>query len=90
MTQVCFSNSVLKLLRHKKSKDNVTFTSVRTNDKFLDKSKLKAIANYKSNENLFWEILTILKRRKCWLAVFSSFPTMFSRGLRVIKVRIVW
>ena len=29
------------------------------------------------------------KRRKCWLAAFSSFPTMFSEGFsyRAVKIR---
>ena len=59
-----------------------------TNNKFLDWSKLKALADDKINvtklkfeksEICFWKVGKHYgKRRKCWLPAFSPFPRMFS------------
>ena len=65
------------------------------NDKILDVSKLKGIADDKIKETENFEICFVKdrkhcgKRRKCWLPAFSPFPTMFSRGffLRGVKSR---
>ena len=65
-----------------------------TYEKFLDWSKLKALADEKIN-NLITKILCEMdrkhcgKKRKCWLPAFSPFPTMFSRDLffGVVKTR---
>ena len=56
------------------------------NVKSLDWSKVKTFADNKINvnEKLFWfEKGRKLcgKRRKCWLSMFSPFPTMFSKAL---------
>ena len=57
-----------------------------TNNKFSDRSKLKALADDKINvtEKLdFWGgkgRKCYGKRRKCWLSAFSPFPIMFSKG----------
>ena len=54
------------------------------NDKILDKSKLTAFADDKSNvvemtSSLFDRIENIVgKRRRCWLPEFSPFPAVFS------------
>ena len=64
-------------------------------DKSLDQSKLIAFAD---NEKNATQKLTFVKdkdgkhcgtRIKCWLAAFSPFPTMLSKGyfLRVVKSR---
>ena len=57
------------------------------NVKSLDRSKVKTFADNKIivNEKLkFWfekGTKHCGKRRKCWLPVFSPFPTMFSKAL---------
>ena len=66
------------------------------NGKILDKSKLKAFPDNKSQCNLKAEILFGIgrkqcgKRRKLWLPAFSPFSTMFSKGFisGALKVRI--
>ena len=66
-----------------------------TNDKFLDRSKLKAFADDKLNLAEKIEICFgkgrkhCGKRRKCWLPAFSPFPTVFSEGFyfRDVKSR---
>ena len=56
------------------------------NNKFLDWSKLKALADDKRNvtEKLIFVLGRVEKhygkRRKCWLPAFFPFPTMFSKG----------
>ena len=66
---------------------------------FLDWSKLRAVADDKSNvaENL--ELVLVKgrkhcgKRRKYWSSAFSPFPTMFSKGFSIggsLKVGIAW
>ena len=65
------------------------------NDKILDPSKFKGIAdnNLNVNENLKFALgkdrKHCGKRRKCCLPAFSPFPTMFSKGFfpRVVKSR---
>ena len=64
-------------------------------DKFLDWSKLNALADNKINvtEKLKFVLGRMEKhhgkRRKCWLPAFSPFPIMFSKDLfvRVVKSR---
>ena len=64
-------------------------------DKILDWSKLKQIADNKINLNkkiktCFWKVRKHCgKRRKSYLPAFSLFPTMLSKGFlyRVIKSR---
>ena len=61
------------------------------NNKLLDVTKLKAFADDKINVAqmmifVFDRVENILKgengkRRKCWLAAFSPFPTMLSKRL---------
>ena len=59
------------------------------NDKFLDWSKLKAIADDKINLNK--KIKTCFQKgrkhcgisKKCWLTAFSPIPTMFSKDFSI-------
>ena len=68
------------------------------NNKILDWSKLKALADEKNNWDSKMEICCgngrkqCGKRRKCWLAAFSPFPTICIGGffLRGHQVGIVW
>ena len=52
------------------------------NDKILDEAKLKEFADDKiKSMKLIWLGRKYCgKRRKCWLPLFSPFPTMFSNG----------
>ena len=64
-------------------------------DKILGLPKKKTFADHKLNVNQNVEVVFHWigkhcgKRRKCWLPVFSSFPTMFSKGfsLQCVKSR---
>ena len=70
-------------------------TGGSTNYKILDWSKFKAFADDKINVAEMMIFLSdrveniVGKRRKCWLPVFSQFPTMFSKAFffRVVKSR---
>ena len=63
------------------------------NNKFLDWSNLKELAHDRIYVTLKLNFLGgrvgthCRKRRKCWLPAFSTFPTMFSKGLfsRAVK-----
>ena len=65
------------------------------NNKITDQSKLKGFADDKMNVTQKNEIYFMKgrkhcwKSRKCWLPAFSTFPTMFSKGIlyRVVKSR---
>ena len=63
------------------------------NNKILDGLKFKAFADDKRNVTEKDEIdfgkgrTHCGKRTKCWLPAFSPFPTMFSKGLKVIRSR---
>ena len=65
--------------------NNPMFKSL-PNDKILDWSKLKAFAEDKIKELkiiiFVWDRFenTVGRRRKCWLPVFSPFPSVFSKG----------
>ena len=63
------------------------------NGKILDFTKLKAFADKKLNVAKMTNSVFIRrhwgKSRKCWLAAFSPFPTVFSKAFfcRVVKSR---
>ena len=70
----------------------VTLINSLPNNKFLDCSKLKALADDKINVNenlklVLGKVENCGKRRKCWLSAFSTFPSMFSKGFfyKVVK-----
>ena len=85
-----FSHSVFKrLLLQTRKKPGLVWERVNSspNDKFLDWSKLEALADNRINviEKSKFVFGTgrkhCGKRRKCWLPAFSPFLTMFSIGL---------
>ena len=62
------------------------------NQKFLEWSNVKAYADSKINlttklKFVLGKVENIVETRKCWLPVFSPFPTIFSKGLFFLVVK---